>query len=229
MSHRENITRIKAVYNALGALGNSVVFVGGATVSLYADRLGLDFRPTEDVDIVIELLSYSNFVAFEEQLRNIGFTNDKESGVICRYQIEGIIVDVMPTLENILGFKNQWYPDGYKRAIDFQIDENHTVKIFSAPYFLASKLDAFNDRGNKDGRTSPDFEDIVSILENRSTVWKEMDEAPDEVRKYLKNEFKKLLKNIFIEEWIDAHIDFTSPPSTYYIIREMKNFVGGAD
>jgi hypothetical protein len=33
MSHRENITRIKAVYLALEELGPEVVFVGGATVS----------------------------------------------------------------------------------------------------------------------------------------------------------------------------------------------------
>lgn len=37
MIHHQNITRIKAVYNALGHLKNSVVFVGGATVALYAE------------------------------------------------------------------------------------------------------------------------------------------------------------------------------------------------
>jgi hypothetical protein len=49
MSHKENITRVKAVYNALGALKNEVVFVGGATVSLYANPRGQDFCPTDDV------------------------------------------------------------------------------------------------------------------------------------------------------------------------------------
>lgn len=38
MSHRENVVRIKVVYDALEELGREVVFVGGATVSLYADR-----------------------------------------------------------------------------------------------------------------------------------------------------------------------------------------------
>jgi len=38
-----------------------------------------------------------------------GFSNDVESGVICRYKIKGIVVDVMPTSEGILGFANQWY------------------------------------------------------------------------------------------------------------------------
>jgi hypothetical protein len=37
MSHRENLLHIKAVHNALEELADEVVFVGGATVSLYAE------------------------------------------------------------------------------------------------------------------------------------------------------------------------------------------------
>lgn len=55
MSHQANITRIKAVSNALGSLKDQVVFVGGATVSLYADRAAAEARPTDDVDIVVEI------------------------------------------------------------------------------------------------------------------------------------------------------------------------------
>ena len=55
MSDLQNIVRIKALYDALEELADQVVFVGGATVSLYSDRLATDIRPTDDVDIVIEL------------------------------------------------------------------------------------------------------------------------------------------------------------------------------
>lgn len=54
MSHQTNLLRIKAVYNALGSLQDDVVFVGGATVSLYADRMAEEVRPTDDIDILIE-------------------------------------------------------------------------------------------------------------------------------------------------------------------------------
>jgi hypothetical protein len=225
MSYKENITRIKAVYNALGGLRDKVVFVGGAVVSLYADRHGTESRPTDDIDIVVELLDYSGYAALEEKLRSIGFTNDQESNIICRYRIGNTIVDVMPTRGEILNFSNQWYPEGFKNAVDFEIDENHIVKIFSAPYFLASKLDAFNDRGNNDGRTSSDFEDIISVLEKRGGIWKEINSSPTDVNDFIKNEFKKLLENIFLTEWIDSNIDFTSPPSTTYIVSEMKKIV----
>ena len=69
MSHNENITRIKAVYNALGDLKNKVVFVGGATVSLYADRQATEVRPTDDVDILIEISSNWEFANLDQQLR----------------------------------------------------------------------------------------------------------------------------------------------------------------
>lgn len=76
MSHHANITRIKAVSNALGPLKNEVVFVGGATVSLYADRRAIEVRPTDDVDIVVEIATRHEYAELEELLRKMGFKND---------------------------------------------------------------------------------------------------------------------------------------------------------
>jgi hypothetical protein len=106
MSDRENIARLRAVYTALGDLAKEVVFVGGATVSLYANRPAGDTRPTDDVDILIELLHYPDYAAVEERLRAMGFVNDTESGVICRYIVQGIVVDVMPTSPGRRGFRH---------------------------------------------------------------------------------------------------------------------------
>ena len=89
-------------------------------------------------------------------MRKLGFVNDQTSGIICRYTVKGLIVDVMPTKSDILGFTNRWYQPGFKNAITHILGEEQ-IKIFSLPYFLASKLEAFVDRGNKDGRTSKDF------------------------------------------------------------------------
>ena len=46
---RESITRIRVVYDALEELANEVVFVGGATVALYADRPSGEARPTVEI------------------------------------------------------------------------------------------------------------------------------------------------------------------------------------
>lgn len=225
MSHRSNIVRIKAVNYALGDLRDEVVFVGGATVSLYADRKAEEVRPTDDIDILIELWAYKDYAAIEERLRQMGFANDIESGVFCRYKVEGITVDVMATGEDVLGFSNKWYPEGYTNALDYVIDEEHTIKIFSAPYFIATKLEAFKSptrKDNNNGIYSTDFEDIIFVLENRSAIWDELETAPKTVRNYLKNEFQQLLLNPLFEEWVDAHAGYGSPPATYYIIDRLK-------
>ena len=122
MNEPLNILRIKIVANALKELNENIVFVGGAVVSLYTDGIAAeDIRPTEDVDVIVELAAYKDFVALENKLRLIGFVNDIESGVICRYKIQGVIVDIMPTLTDVLGFSNKWYPEGFANAIIYKI------------------------------------------------------------------------------------------------------------
>ena len=225
MSHQTNITRIRAVSNALGDLRDKVVFVGGATVSLYADRIALEVRPTDDVDIIVEIATRWQFAEIEEQLRKAGFKNDTTGKFLGRYLLEGFIVDVMPINEEILGFSNKWYADGYRTAIEYSIDDLHPVKIFTAPYFVASKLEAFQNRGRGDGRTSRDFEDIVFVLENRRTVWQEMKAADEDVRAFLTEQFRALRANPDIREWIDGHSDFRSPPGSYFILPDMDQFL----
>jgi predicted nucleotidyltransferase len=192
MSNHNNIVRIKAIAGLMDQLHEDVVFVGGATVSLYADLKATESRPTDDVDIIIELASYHKYVVLDERLRDAGFVNDAASGVICRYQIQGITVDIMPTHPEAIGFSNKWYPDGFKESITVNID-GKSIKIFSLPYFIASKLEAFNNRGKGDYRFSSDFEDIVYVLENNSQVQNLIMGASQEVRQYLQIAFKTLL------------------------------------
>jgi predicted nucleotidyltransferase len=226
MSHSTNITRIKAVNNALGELKDKVVFVGGATVSLYPDRRFFETRVTDDVDVIVEIINYQGRAELEEKLRSLGFAHDIESSVVCRYKIEGIVVDIMPTDDPSIGFNTKWYPEGFQKAIDYSIDVDNTVKILTAPYFIATKLEAFNDRGKGDGRTSHDFEDVIFVLENRSSIWEEMNSLEGAIKEYLLAEFTKLLSNPHIFEWIDSHVERGSPPASYSILQALKKFTG---
>jgi predicted nucleotidyltransferase len=226
MSHQINIDRIKAVSHALLQLGMPIVFVGGATSSLYAD---IDFReevrPTDDVDVVVEIATYKKMSTTEEKLRELGFKNDFESRVICRYNYQGLIVDIMPTEETVLGFTNKWYASGFKQAIDFEIDKGCNVKIFTAAYFIASKLEAFKSRGNNDGRTSTDFEDIIFVLNARNTIWQDLQDAPKEVNEYLKIEFRTLLANKYFDEWVSVHLNYDEQRRVNFIIGSITEFV----
>jgi len=222
---RESITRIKVVYDALEELANEVVFLGGATVALYADRPSGEARPTDDVDILVELMHYQDYAAIEERLRSKGFTNDTESGVICRYRVRGIIVDVMPTGKNILGFTNSWYEQGYATSVTHVLDEHYSIKIFQPVYFLATKMEAFNNRGGSDGRWSSDFEDIVYVLNNRNSIWKELQAADTAVKAYLKDQFRLLLENEYCGEWISVHLENNEQRRVRTIIGELTAFV----
>lgn len=226
MSRENNILRIKAVARLLESLNKDVVFVGGATVSLYADDKAAEARATDDVDVVIELTSRYNHSLLEEELRKAGFENDQESGVICRYRVQGIVVDIMPTDTSVLGFANKWYPEGFKESLVYSLDDLN-INIFSLPYFLASKLEAYKDRGSDDLRFSTDFEDIVYVLENKKDVLTELQQAPGSVKGYLKEEFKALLDHPDLEEGLISHLEPRTAPQQSerikYIFEELIN------
>ena len=83
-----NIEILERTAIALGDLvGNEVVFVGGTTVGLWAtDQAATEFRPTDDVDVIVEVTSRAGYYRFEGRLRALGFVNDDEDGVICRFR-----------------------------------------------------------------------------------------------------------------------------------------------
>lgn len=45
------------------------------TVSLYADRAVSDIRPTNDIDVIVEVVNYHQRQQLEEKLRDKGFVN----------------------------------------------------------------------------------------------------------------------------------------------------------
>lgn len=107
-----------AVAQALGLLRERVVFVGGAVVNLYSTRPAQTPEPriTDDVDCIIEVAPRTAFYQLEDELRSLGFVNDVDSGVICRWLYQRLTVDIMPTDPAILGFGNPWYAEGFAQA-----------------------------------------------------------------------------------------------------------------
>lgn len=208
MSYHTNIVRLRAVSSALGEWKNKVIFVGGATVSLYASRpLAVSIRPTDDVDVVVELVSLGEFYNMQEHLLKLGFKNDMESPIISRFLYQGLKVDFMPTDPSILGFSNRWYPDGVKTAVEYELNDGSRIKIFTSPYFIASKLEAFKTRGKGDLYGSHDLEDIIFVLDHRDSIEEELMNADEKIKSYLKQEFGSLLRNKSFEEALLGHVE----------------------
>ena len=207
-----NIVRLKVVANGLAELRQKVVFVGGAVVELYCDDPArTEARPTDDIDVVVEVVTRGAFAELEEKLRLIGFQPDIESSVICRYKYHGIIVDIMPTDASILGFTNIWYEEGIRSSVLFEFDKSNSIQIFGVTYFLASKLEALKSaRRGADYRLNSDFEDIIYLFDNRTTLADDLNQASEKMQLYLKNEYAQLLKRPYIREEIAANLEFSN-------------------
>jgi hypothetical protein len=208
----KNIVRIKMLAEALTKLKNKVVFVGGAVVELYCDDPArAEVRPTDDVDVVVEIINKGSYALLEEELRGIGFQPDMFSSIICRYKFHDIVIDIMPTDADILGFTNLWYKDGLTQSIPYQLNEKSTIQIFPLSYFIASKFEALkSDRHGKDYRMNSDFEDIIYIFDNRIHIKNELIECNNDVKSYLQKQISELLKRPNIEEEITANLQYSS-------------------
>ena len=189
-----NLDLLGRAAEKLGPLLNRIVFVGGCVTGLLVtDSAAAPVRPTIDVDAVLELGSYAEFIQLEGQLRNLGFQR-REGNLICRWFAENLILDLMPVNPAILGFSNRWYAAAADHAIGLRIGERE-IRIITATYFLATKLDAFHGRGRSDFRMSHDLEDIVTVIDGRPELAEEVLSSEPGVRQYLVGEFAALLAN----------------------------------
>jgi nucleotidyltransferase AbiEii toxin of type IV toxin-antitoxin system len=191
-----NVELLELAAAALTDLLAEVVFVGGATVELWISDPGAPpVRPTQDVDVIVEVTTRSAFHEFEAKLRARGFTEDQEDGVICRWRHHesGLILDAMPTHADIIGFENRWQAEALPHAIERELPSGARIRAVSPPYLLATKLEAFKGRGHGDFLGSRDFADIVALLDGRAELTTEVAAAPRDVRRYLGEETRRLL------------------------------------
>jgi predicted nucleotidyltransferase len=197
------------VAKRLGRLREHAAFVGGATLELLiSDVAAPPVRPTDDVDVVLPVRSRREFLEdVTAELRRAGFKHDlRDDAPICRWIVEGVTVDVMPADATILGFANRWYDAGLRHAQHVDLEPGLAVRVFTAPYFLATKLEAFKDRGRGDFLGSADLEDIVAVVDGRAELLSEVASASSELRSYLAAEFQGLLANGDFLESLEGHL-----------------------
>jgi predicted nucleotidyltransferase len=210
---------VRKIATALGDLNHQVVFVGGAVVCLYINDPAADeIRPTKDVDVFLEIVSLKHLEEIRKKLRQHGFLQTPEDNVICRFRFDEIKVDVMSTREIGWAPANPWFEPGFNHIEVVDID-GQQVSILPLPYFLATKFSAYHNRGGLDPRTSHDFEDIVYILNNQTDIVRIILNSPSDVRKYLKNEFSKMLNNNLTIEAIRGNLFYEMQEERFSIIK----------
>jgi predicted nucleotidyltransferase len=200
-----NIGVVEEVAQALKDLKDQMVFVGGAVVSLYTDDPAADeIRPTDDIDMTLNVVNLSNWSVLQEKLSSLGFHPDPFGHAICSYKFKDIPIDIMPAEDGPLGPANKWYKLGFNNLWTVKAKEEE-IKILPAPCYLATKFEAFNNRGT-DYRTSHDFEDIIYIIDNRTTIVEEVKNTLPEIKSFLQSQLSKLKKSANYDEILSAHI-----------------------
>lgn len=138
-----NIELLTSIANAMGALREQVVFVGGCA-----------------------------------------------TGLLISMQL-----DLVPLDEKILGFANRWYKPGFEAAATATLPSGLVLRLLSAPYFMATKLEAFKDRGNNDVYLSHDLEDVITVVDGREELIGELRSAPPDVRDFVAKTLRGILRH----------------------------------
>ncbi len=219
-----SIETIKLIAKVLGELNEHAVFVGGATLPFYLPEVySSQARPTEDIDIVMEVIGRNKNSLNEKALRSKGFRHDTSEGApTCRWIYQNFKIAIMSSDISAFGFTNKWYEEGISSAIEI-ISRPVSVRIFSLPYFLASKIEAFKSRGNSDFMGSKDMEDIISVLEVSPTELFEdmLFTASSELQSYLKRELQYLLKiSAFVDAIHGAAFNRTNTTEAMHFIKD---------
>jgi len=171
------------------------VFTGGGIVGLLlTDPAAPPPSRTKDVDLVLEIANYGEFVGMEKVLRKTGFTQSlQEHAVIVAWQWKGVRVDFLPHLPIALMSSNRWFPFLVEEAERVEVIDGKFAWRASAPCFVATKFEAFNSRGKGDYGASKDIEDIVAIVDGRIELLDEIEFCSHDVRGFVSLSCRQLL------------------------------------
>jgi hypothetical protein len=210
-AHLDPIEMLALVALRLQKVKDQLVFVGGATVSLYVTDPGARLaRPTKDVDALVRCDTYHAYQEIGEALlKPCGLVPDTEAGApICRWRLkpEGIRLDVMPTNPQALGFRGRWLLAAFENTQAQPIGPDQEIRITQAPFLVAMKFEAFRDRGRSDYYGSIDLEDIITVVDGRTELEDEISKVGGELQSYLRVEFQRLLDDPGFQSAFPGHL-----------------------
>ena len=220
-----NLPILTLIAKSLGTLCDSLVFVGGcATGLLLTTPRAQAIRATQDVDVVVHAVSTADYYAMEKAVESRGFKHDlSPEAPICRWVLQGVALDLMPSQPGILGFHNRWYPLAIETAAQIKLN-GMDIRLITAPVFVATKFEAFHGRGNNDYLASHDLEDIITVVDGRPELVQEIEQADGELRRYIATEINALLEDRNFLMALAGHLpgDVASQARLPELLRRMR-------
>lgn len=195
MSVDPNVELLGRMAILLGDLCERLVLVGGcATGLLITDRAAPPVRMTSDVDVTVAVTSLAEYYELGNLLRDRGFLQSMAAGdPPYRWIQAGQRLDLIPADSDLLGFSNRWYELAIRTARRVELPNGASMRLISAPCFVATKLEAFRDRGSGDYFMSHDLEDILSILDGRPELVQEFSAADRALTSFVATEFASMV------------------------------------
>ena len=226
-----SVARIKRVAQALGAIADDVVFIGGAVAPLLQTDPPFDVpRPTKDVDAIVGSTSYAEVGRLHDQLRALGFTQkpDRTNHIHRWWSRAGDALDLVPCGEHLGGTGQEWDQEAITSSTKADLGDGVVVRIASAPVFLALKWAAHHDRGVGDPFASHDLEDILALIAARRSVPDELEAASPRVREYVASQTRSLLEDDRFEDLLAANLNNAQDPAhAITIVRERLRLIAG--
>lgn len=149
------------------------------------DEAAPPLRSTADVDVVAEVTTLIEYDRFEARLRSAGFRDEGSVRGRFLFGPDDLRVDAIPSEASILGFENRWQRVALPEAVERILPSRTVIRCVPPAYLLGTKLEAFAGRGRGDYFGSPDFEDIVALVDGRVELVDEAEASDSSLRVYL--------------------------------------------
>jgi len=105
--------------------------------------------------------------------------------------------------------------------VPFELTKDLVIRVPTAPLFLATKMEAWRDRGADDPLGSHDLEDVIALVAGREELAAEMARASPEVRDWIGEVTEDLLAHPYLSYAITGALpDASRAPGYTDLVRE---------
>lgn len=229
-----NLAMLMRVVDRLAPLLDRFVFLGGVVTELLITSAATGSpRQTKDVDIVVNVLNSGEYSeTLREQFVACGLTEDMRRGApLCRWRLDDLIIDIMPTRGEILDFSCEWYQLAFDTAQPTVLPNGSSIRLVTPACFLATKLAAFGDRGRRDPMASHDLEDLIFVIDGRREIIADLAAAPPDLRSYVTDRLSQFLARRDSEVLIAAHLmpDSESQDRLPFVIDRIRALIAAGN
>jgi predicted nucleotidyltransferase len=112
----------------------------------------------------------------------------------------------MPIDSKPFGMNSRWFPEALTLSQTVDLGEGRSARVVAPALFLATKLEAFKDRGKGDYYGSPDLEDIITLVDGRAAIVEEVAASPSKVRAFVSASFARMLEAPDFNDALPGHL-----------------------